>query len=29
MVSMGYAKHEAVGALVAKNGNLQAAVEMF
>ncbi len=29
MVGMGYAKSDAVGALVAKNGNLQAAVEMF
>lgn len=29
MIGMGYAKQDAVGALVAKNGNLQAAVEMF
>jgi len=29
MIGMGYAKNDAVGALVAKNGNLEAAVEMF
>jgi UBA/TS-N domain len=29
MTGMGYQKQDAVGALVAKNGNLQAAVEMF
>ena len=29
MINMGYAKADAVGALVAKNGNLPGAIEMF
>ena len=29
MTGMGFQKSDAVGALVAKNGNLQAAMDMF